>query len=121
MYQLGMLGLFITMGLALFRASRGPTVFDRILGVNVFGTTTVILICVVSLIIGRPDFLDLALLYSLMNFIGMVAVLRFSKFGTFNDTRPAAAASSGRGGAASSPQPPSASADAGLPDTGARR
>ena len=85
MYAVVLLAVVITMSLALFRASRGPTVFDRILAVNMFGTKTVLLISIVSFMIGRQDFIDLALLYSLMNFIGMVAVLRFSKYGTFRD------------------------------------
>ena len=48
-----------------------------------FGTKTVLFICVYCFASGRTDFLDLALLYSLMNFIGMVALLRFSQFGSF--------------------------------------
>ena len=87
MYELVLLAVVITMSFpALYRASRGPTVFT-VLAVNMFGTKTVLLICIVSFMIGRVDFLDLALLYSLMNFIGMVAVLRFSKYGTFADDR----------------------------------
>ena len=69
--------ILITMSLAMVRAMAGPTVFDRVLALNMFGTKTVLLICVVCFTIGRTDFLDLALLYSLMNFIGMVALLRF--------------------------------------------
>ena len=75
--------ILITMSLAMIRAMAGPTVFDRVLALNMFGTKTVILICVVCFIIKRTDFLDLALLYSLMNFIGMVALLRFSQYGGF--------------------------------------
>ena len=76
--------ILITMSLAMIRAMAGPTVFDRVLALNMFGTKTVLLICVVCFIIKRTDFLDLALLYSLMNFIGMVALLRFSQFGGFS-------------------------------------
>ncbi len=75
--------IVVTMGLALARAALGPTVFDRILAVNMFGTKTVLLISVFGFLTRRPDFLDLALLYALMNFIGVVAVLRFSKYGHF--------------------------------------
>ena len=85
MYVIGLLAVIVAMVIYLYRASVGPTIYDRILSVNLFGTKTVLLICLVSFMIGRPDFLDLALLYSLMNFIGMVAVLRFSKYGTFRD------------------------------------
>ena len=73
------------MALALARAGLGPTVFDRILALNMFGTKTVLLISVIGFMTERPDFLDLALLYALMNFIGIVAVLRFTKYGHFAD------------------------------------
>ena len=75
--------ILITMSFALVRAMMGPTVFDRVLALNMFGTKTVLLICVVSFLQGRTDFLDLALLYSLMNFIGVVALLRFTTQGEF--------------------------------------
>jgi multicomponent Na+:H+ antiporter subunit F len=83
MYFITAISVLITMSLALLRAALGPTVFDRILAVNMFGTKAVLLIAIVSCLSGRTDFLDLALLYSLMNFIGMIAVVRFSKYGEF--------------------------------------
>ncbi|ANM32098.1 hypothetical protein ABI59_05540 [Acidobacteria bacterium Mor1] len=76
---------FVTMALALTRASLGPTTFDRILGVNMFGTKTVLFISLIAFVTGRRDFIDLALLYALMNFIGVIAVLRFSKYKQFSD------------------------------------
>ena len=77
--------VLVAMGLALIRAWAGPTVFDRILALNAFGTKTVLLIAVIGFLSGRPDFLDLALVYALMNIIGVIAVLRFSKNGHFGD------------------------------------
>ncbi len=77
--------VLITIFLALLRAGWGPTVFDRILALNLLGTKTVLLILVVGFLTQRPEFIDLSLLYALMNFIGMVAVLRFSKYGNFTD------------------------------------
>jgi len=77
--------VLVTMILALIRATLGPTVFDRVLALNMFGTKTVLLICVVSFLHDRTDFLDLALLYSLMNFIGMVALLRFTEYKSFGE------------------------------------
>jgi len=85
MFAATMAAILVTMSLALIRAALGPTVFDRILALNMFGTKTVLLIAVIGFMTGRPDFLDLALLYALMNFIGVVAVLRFSKYGRFDD------------------------------------
>jgi multicomponent Na+:H+ antiporter subunit F len=84
-FSVAMVAVLVTMGLALMRASLGPTVFDRILALNMFGTKTVLLIAVIGFLTGRPDFLDLALVYTLMNFIGVIAVLRFSKYGHFDE------------------------------------
>ena len=67
----------ITMALALGRALLGPTIYDRLLAANMFGTKTVLLLSVVAFLYGRPDFLDLALVYALINFIGVIAVLEF--------------------------------------------
>lgn len=73
--------ILITMVLALTRALLGPTVYDRVLAVNMFGTKTVLLIAVLGFLNGRPDFLDIALVYALINFIGTIAVLKLLKFG----------------------------------------
>lgn len=73
--------ILITMGLALIRALLGPTVYDRVLAMNMFGTKTVLTIAVVGFMTGRPEFLDLSLVYALINFIGTLAVLKFFEFG----------------------------------------
>ena len=85
MFIVTLAAVLITIFLALLRAGWGPTVFDRILALNMLGTKTVLLILVVGFLTQRPEFIDLSLLYALMNFIGMVAVLRFSKYGNFTD------------------------------------
>ena len=72
--------VMMTMLLAIVRAFMGPSVYDRILAVNMFGTKTVILIGVLGFLTGRPAFLDIALVYALMNFITTIAILRFSDF-----------------------------------------
>jgi multicomponent Na+:H+ antiporter subunit F len=73
--------LLVCMAMTLVRAILGPTVFDRVLAVNSFGTKTVLLIAVFGFLSGRPDFLDLAMVYALMNFIGTIAVMKFTRFG----------------------------------------
>ena len=73
--------VLVSMFMTLARAVRGPTIYDRILSVNTFGTTTVLFIAVLGFLNGRPDFLDLALLYALLNFIGTIALLKFFKYG----------------------------------------
>jgi multicomponent Na+:H+ antiporter subunit F len=77
MYYVVTIATMITMALALTRALLGPTVYDRVLAVNMFGTKTVLLFSVIAFLAGRPDFLDLALAYALINFIGVLAVLEF--------------------------------------------
>ena len=74
-------GVLAAMGIVLIRALRGPTVYDRILAVNSFGTLTVILLALHGFLTGRPEFLDIALVYALINFIGTVAVLKFFEYG----------------------------------------
>ena len=79
MYYAVAIATLMTMALALVRALLGPTVYDRVLSVNMFGTKTVLLLSVIAFLGGRPDFLDLALAYALINFIGVLAVLEFFK------------------------------------------
>ena len=76
-YFVTSIGILVTMILAVVRGVAGPTIFDRVLAVNMFGTKTVLFLAVVSFLTGRPDFLDLALAYALINFIGVFAVLLF--------------------------------------------
>lgn len=81
MFSAAAIAILITMALALARALAGPTVYDRILAVNMFGTKTVLIISVVAFLMGRTDFLDIALVYTLINFLGVLAVLRFFEYG----------------------------------------
>jgi multicomponent Na+:H+ antiporter subunit F len=71
------IAISVTMLLALIRALLGPSVYDRVLAVNMFGTKTVLLLSIVAFVAGRSDYLDLALAYALINFIGVLAVLEF--------------------------------------------
>jgi multicomponent Na+:H+ antiporter subunit F len=81
MFGAATLALLVCMAMTLTRSILGPTVFDRVLAVNSFGTKTVLLIAVYGFLTGRPDFLDLALVYALMNFIATIAVMKFTRFG----------------------------------------
>lgn len=80
MFAVAAAGLIIPMLMVLARGLIGPTLYDRVLAGNSFGTKTVLLIAVVGFIGGRPDFLDIALLYALMNFVGTIAVLKFFRY-----------------------------------------
>jgi len=81
MFVVAAIGILIGMTLAITRALLGPTVYDRILAVNMFGTMTVLIIAVLGFMSGRPDFLDIALLYALINFVSTIAVLKFIRYG----------------------------------------
>lgn len=83
-YTVAALAILVTMGLALTRALLGPTVYDRILAVNMFGTKTVLLIAVFAFLSDRHDILDIALVYALINFISVVAVLKLVEQGNFH-------------------------------------
>ncbi len=72
--------VLVAMALTIFRAIKGPTVYDRILAVNATGTLTVVLISVYGFMSGRPEFLDLALVYALINFIATIAVSKYVQF-----------------------------------------
>ena len=77
--------LIISMILVLLRLYFGPTLYDRVLASNVFGTQTVLFIGVVGFLFGRPDFLDIALHYALINFVGTIAVLKFFRYRSIGD------------------------------------
>lgn len=74
------IAVLVSMVLALFRALAGPSVFDRILAANMFGTKTVLLLALLGFVAGRPAFMDIALAYALINFIGTVALMKFFRY-----------------------------------------
>ena len=73
--------LLVAAALALARAALGPSVFDRLQAANTVGTCAMVLLAVMGFLNGRPDFIDLALVYGLLNVIGTVAVLKFFRYG----------------------------------------
>lgn len=79
-----MAAVLVSMGLILIRCLLGPSVYDRILAVNAFGTHTVLAIVLLGFIDRTPFFLDIALTYGLINFISTVALLRYFRYGTFS-------------------------------------
>ena len=77
MFEVSAIFIILAIVIVLFRAIKGPKVYDRILAVNVIGTKTVILIALVGFIYERPHFLDIAIVYALINFIATFAILKF--------------------------------------------
>lgn len=85
MFETAAVALLVTLALALARASVGPTVFDRVLAANMIGTVAVLLLAVIGFLGGRPEFLDLALVYGFLNVIGTIAVLKFFRYGSLGE------------------------------------
>jgi len=68
--------ILIAIAMGLVRAFRGPTLYDRVLAANMIGTLTVLMVAVLGFMTGRPEFLDIALVYVLISFVSTIAVLR---------------------------------------------
>lgn len=85
MFAAAALALLASLVLALVRAIAGPTVFDRALAANAIGTLATMMLAVFGFLTGRPEFLDLAILYGLLNVIGTIAVLKFFRHGDLGD------------------------------------
>ncbi len=80
-FSIATIAIIISMCLSITRAIKGPTIYDRTLSVNNFGTITVLFIILFGFLTGRPDFLDIALVYALINFISTIAILKFFEYG----------------------------------------
>ena len=71
--------IFVVLAIAMFyRAIRGPTMQDRVLAVNVLGTNTVVILALLAAGLEEPSFLDIALVYALLNFLMTIAISKFS-------------------------------------------
>ncbi len=81
MLTAALLAILVTMVLALIRGFLGPTAYDRLLAANLFGTKTVLLIALGGHALSWSGFLDVALLYAMVNFVSTLAVMRFFEYG----------------------------------------
>jgi multicomponent Na+:H+ antiporter subunit F len=73
--------LIINAFLCLYRAARGPTVPDRILAINIVGTKTLVVLVLIAYIFKQSMYLDIALVYGLLNFIVTIAAARYMETG----------------------------------------
>jgi len=85
MFVVAEAALLVTLALALTRAFLGPTVFDRALAANAVGTVAMLLLAVISFLGGRPEFLDLAIIYGFLNVVGTIAVLKYFRYGSLGE------------------------------------
>ena len=86
MFEIAIIAILLTLSACLARAIMGPSVFDRAQAVNSAGTLAVLLIAVYGFLSERPDFLDLAIIYGLLNVVGTIAVLKYFKFGNLGQS-----------------------------------
>lgn len=68
--------LGLTIMLCMFRVIKGPTKGDRIIGINIIGTKTIVIIALISFMLKETYFIDVVIVYALINFIGSYAVAR---------------------------------------------
>ena len=87
MFYVASFSILISFVIVLVRLFLGPTLYDRVLALNAFGTLAVLMISIVGFLFGRPDFLDIALLYALLNFIGTIAILKFFRYKEIGDKK----------------------------------
>ncbi len=85
MFGLALAGCGLAMILALIRAAKGPTAFDRVLAVNAIGTIIILGVALHGFIMGRPEFVDISILYAVLNFIGTFAILKLFATGGLGD------------------------------------
>ena len=85
MFAAAAIAILVTLSLALVRGALGPTVFDRVQAANTVGTCALILLALLGFLTGRPEFLDLSIVYGLLNMIGTIAVLKYFRYGNLGD------------------------------------
>jgi multicomponent Na+:H+ antiporter subunit F len=85
MFAAASAALLVALALMIARAVLGPTVFDRALAMNTIGTVAVLLLALIGFLTGRPEFLDLAIVYGLLNIVGTIAVLKFFRHGSLGE------------------------------------
>lgn len=81
MFAAAMAAVLVSLALAVWRALAGPTVFDRLLAANAVGTGTILVLALYGFLTERPEFLDIGILYALLNMVGTLAVLKFFRYG----------------------------------------
>jgi multicomponent Na+:H+ antiporter subunit F len=81
MFAAGLLAVLVALALAVARALRGPTTFDRLVAANSVGNGAILMLALFGFLTERPEFLDIGLAYALLNIVGTFAVLKFFRYG----------------------------------------
>ena len=81
MFDIASVAIIFAIMITLYRVIKGPTIYDRVLAANAIGTKAVVLLALIGFAYGRPHFLDLAVVYTLINFIATIAFLKYIEMG----------------------------------------
>jgi multicomponent Na+:H+ antiporter subunit F len=81
MFAAAVLAILVALVLAVLRALKGPTIFDRVLAGNSVGTLAILLLAAVGFLTGRPEWFDIGITYGLLNLISTLAILKFFRHG----------------------------------------
>ncbi len=81
MFTIATCAIILALALAVTRAVRGPTIFDRVLAGNAVGTLAILLLIIVGFLTGRPEWIDIGLTYALLNLIATLAILKYFRHG----------------------------------------
>lgn len=81
MFTAAALAVIAALVLVVIRVLRGPTLFDRVLAANSVGSLAIIFLAVLGFLNGRPEWLDIAITYGVLNLIGTLAILKFFRHG----------------------------------------
>jgi multicomponent Na+:H+ antiporter subunit F len=81
MFAVAIIAVLAALALAVARIIIGPSIFDRVVAGNTVGSLSVLILALIGFVFGRPEFLDLAITYALLNIIGTIAVLKYFRYG----------------------------------------
>ena len=81
MFTSAIIAILVALVMVVGRAIAGPSVFDRVLAANSVGTLAIMLLAAIGFLTGRPEWLDIAITYGLLNVIGTLAILKFFRHG----------------------------------------
>lgn len=85
-FAVATISVLAALGLAVTRLLLGPSIFDRVVAGNTVGSLSVLVLALIGFVFGRPEFLDLAITYALLNVIGTIAVLKYFRYGNLGQT-----------------------------------
>ena len=81
MFEIALVTVTLAIMLTLYRLIKGPTIYDRVLAGNAIGSKAVVILVLIGFVYGRPHFLDLAVVYTLINFVATIAFLKYREMG----------------------------------------